>query len=66
MSRFASLAAAACLSGMIMDARAEGLRAGAVAVDVTPAKFPISVNGGMRDVTATAASDANRDMADPL
>src|SRR5947208_5657155 len=26
-------------------------------MDVTPAKFPVSVNGGMRDVTATAAHD---------
>jgi len=57
MSRFASLAAVVCLLGMIPDARGQTLRAGAVAMDVTPTKYPISVNGGMRDVIATAAHD---------
>jgi neutral ceramidase len=33
------------------------LRAGAYAQDVTPEKFPISVNGGMADRKATAAND---------
>jgi neutral ceramidase len=33
------------------------LRAGAYAQDVTPEKFPISVNGGMSDRKATAAND---------
>jgi hypothetical protein len=33
------------------------LRAGAYAQDVTPQKFPISVNGGMSDRKATAAND---------
>ena len=32
-------------------------RAGAYAQDITPAKFPISVNGGMQDRQATAAHD---------
>jgi len=32
-------------------------RAGAFAMDVTPKKFPISVNGNMSDVQATAATD---------
>jgi neutral ceramidase len=32
-------------------------RAGAYAQDITPAKFPISVNGGMADRQATAAHD---------
>src|SRR5687767_4039464 len=32
-------------------------RAGAPAMDVTPTKFPISVNGGMQDRQATAAHD---------
>src|SRR5262245_30137000 len=35
----------------------DGLRAGAYAMDVTPAKLPISVNGNMQDVTATAVHD---------
>jgi hypothetical protein len=38
-------------------ARADGLSAGAFAMDVTPAKFPISVNGGMADVQAKGAND---------
>jgi hypothetical protein len=33
------------------------LRAGAFAQDVTPTSFPVSVNGGMSDRKATAASD---------
>ena len=33
------------------------LRAGAYAMDVTPEKFPVSVNGGMRDRQATGAHD---------
>jgi neutral ceramidase len=33
------------------------LRAGAYAQDVTPEKFPVSVNGGFSDVQATAAND---------
>ena len=32
-------------------------RAGAYAMDITPRKFPISVNGGMQDRQAKAASD---------
>jgi hypothetical protein len=32
-------------------------RAGAVTIDITPTKFPISVNGGMTDRQATAAHD---------
>lgn len=32
-------------------------RAGAYAMDITPQKFPISVNGGMQDRQATKASD---------
>jgi neutral ceramidase len=57
MSRFAVLAAAVCLLGMESAGRADGLTAGAFAMDVTPARFPVSVNGGMRDVTATGAHD---------
>jgi hypothetical protein len=33
------------------------LRAGAFAADITPVKFPVSVNGGMQDRKATAAHD---------
>lgn len=33
------------------------LRAGAFAMDITPLKFPISVNGNMQDGTATKAHD---------
>jgi neutral ceramidase len=32
-------------------------QAGAFAMDITPAKFPISVNGGMQDRMATGAND---------
>jgi hypothetical protein len=36
---------------------AQSLRAGAFAQDITPTEFPISVNGNMSDVLATAAHD---------
>lgn len=39
------------------DTSAESLQAGAYAQDITPPKFPISVNGGMADRQATAAHD---------
>ncbi|HEY4261440.1 MAG TPA: hypothetical protein VGM98_14830, partial [Schlesneria sp.] len=35
----------------------QSLQAGAVAQDITPLEFPISVNGNMADVQATAAHD---------
>ena len=35
----------------------KGIRAGAYASDVTPTKFPVSVNGGMTDRQANAATD---------
>jgi hypothetical protein len=38
-------------------AEPKGLRAGAHAIDVTPEKFPISVNGGMQDRQAKGAHD---------
>ncbi|MBM3980142.1 MAG: hypothetical protein FJ304_07625 [Planctomycetes bacterium] len=38
-------------------ARAGDLKAGAYAQDITPTKFPISVNGGFADRKATAAND---------
>src|SRR6478735_9411675 len=34
-----------------------GLRAGAFAHDVTPAEFPVIVNGGFNEVIATKAND---------
>jgi hypothetical protein len=43
--------------GLATGARADGLKAGAFAIDVIPKKFPISVNGGMADVQAKAAND---------
>src|SRR5438874_8079805 len=50
---FASLAS--CLPAA---AEAEDVfRAGAFAIDVTPRKFPISVNGGMADRQATGSND---------
>jgi len=42
-------------SGLVAQKKA--FRAGAYAQDITPEKFPISVNGGMQDRTATAAHD---------
>jgi hypothetical protein len=38
-------------------AQAKAFRAGAYAQDITPTKFPISVNGGMTDRLATKAHD---------
>lgn len=38
-------------------ARAGDLKAGAFAQDVTPTRFPISVNGNMTDIQAKAAND---------
>jgi len=43
--------------GLATAARADGLKAGAFAMDVTPKRFPISVNGGMADVQARGAND---------
>src|SRR5437588_10203110 len=37
--------------------KAKAFRAGAYAQDVTPTKFPISVNGGMQDRLAKGAHD---------
>jgi hypothetical protein len=44
--------------GLVPSVQAQdGLKAGAFAMDVTPKKFPISVNGGFTDRQATAAND---------
>lgn len=59
----AALALVGCLVGMLGAGRLDGaenakvFRAGAFAMDITPTKFPISVNGGMQDRLATAAHD---------
>lgn len=39
------------------ELRAEGVSAGAFAMNVTPTKFPISVNGNMADIQAKGAND---------
>lgn len=52
------LSLALALSGGIASAGAKKtFRAGAYAQDITPLKFPVSVNGGMQDRQATSASD---------
>ena len=40
-----------------LPATADSIRAGAWAQDITPAKFPVSVNGGMSDRQATTSHD---------
>jgi neutral ceramidase len=45
------------LAASVGHAQEKRFRAGAYAQDITPAKFPISVNGGMTDRQATAAHD---------
>jgi hypothetical protein len=42
---------------LAMSARAGELKAGAFAQDVTPTRFPISVNGNVTDVQAKGAND---------
>ena len=49
----------ALLLAVATAAHAEGVKAGAFAQDVTPTKFPISVNGNMADIQAKAASASN-------
>ena len=57
MNRFQIAAALAALALFANTVRADGLKAGAFAQDVTPTKFPISVNGNFSDIQATAAHD---------
>ena len=45
-------------SNGLADDSVLSLRAGAVAQDITPPEFPISVNGNMSDVLATSAHDS--------
>jgi len=54
MSRLLCLA---LLLAVTAAAHADGLKAGAFAMDVTPTKFPISVNGNMADIQAKSAND---------
>jgi neutral ceramidase len=52
------LATTLCCPGPVRaEDEMKTFRAGAYAMDITPQKFPISVNGNMRDVQATAAHD---------
>jgi hypothetical protein len=51
------LAAVLLTPPALADDPTPGLRAGAYAMDVTPASFPVSVNGGMSDRKATKAND---------
>ncbi|AMV17684.1 hypothetical protein [Planctomyces sp. SH-PL14] len=44
-------------SGIARGAEGKTFRAGAFVANITPEKFPISVNGNMRDVQATKAHD---------
>jgi neutral ceramidase len=45
------------LASSFASAQQKAFRAGAYAQDITPEKYPISVNGGMSDRTATMAND---------
>ena len=54
------ISAAACAAGVAAGAqveRAGPLRAGAHAIDITPREFPVLVNGGFEQRTATRAMD---------
>jgi hypothetical protein len=60
--RLLAIPFAACLAiplaaGAVAADQPKGIRAGACAIDVTPTRFPVSVNGGMQDRQATGAHD---------
>jgi hypothetical protein len=55
--RIATLVAVLASYLAVDRVHADGLSAGAFAVNVTPTKFPISVNGNMADVRAKGAND---------
>jgi hypothetical protein len=57
MRRLLLSAALVLLTSSTASAQSKTFRAGAYAQDITPEKYPISVNGGMQDRTATAAND---------
>jgi hypothetical protein len=54
---FATIALLLTLSPTLAQPAKPVFRAGAFAQDITPEKFPISVNGGMADRKATTAND---------
>lgn len=58
-SRLLMVLLLAAISAVTMISPSEGgeLRAGAFAMDVTPLKFPISMNGNMQDAPAKRAAD---------
>ena len=53
----AGTAAAAAASGSLAEEQAKVFRAGAAAVDISPTKFPVIVNGGMSERTADKVVD---------
>lgn len=55
--RYALLLLLAVVPALISQEKLAVFKAGAFAQDITPKKFPVSVNGGMRDVQAKAAHD---------
>jgi hypothetical protein len=57
MFRLATLVTLFLVSPALAQPTKPALRAGAFAQDVTPEKFPVSVNGGFSDRKATAAND---------
>ena len=57
MPRFLVIAAVLLFAGPAFAQNKPALRAGAFAQDVTPEKFPISVNGGLADREAKVAND---------
>jgi neutral ceramidase len=59
MNRFPCVIVILLLSSLLHAADREkpGFRAGAFALDITPKKFPISVNGGLADRLATKVHD---------
>src|SRR5258708_27032717 len=54
---FALALLASTLFSLSIRADEKPFRAGAFAQDITPSKFPVSVNGGMSDVQARGAHD---------
>ncbi len=57
LALFSLLAIALAVSRIPAGDARKVFRAGAHAIDITPKKFPVSVNGGMQDRQATAAHD---------
>ena len=57
MFHAAALTVLSLLPAPVAQPAPPALRAGAFAQNVTPEKFPISVNGGMADRKATSAND---------